>query len=135
MNAKAKYVTLVWLVLGASVCFADSGAPQLLGTWTKVVKIDAQSPKSQDSPTRFDTSEVEFAFTEQEGRSVKGTKTAQNKQESIACRIGDDNRAIVCEDASGVFQGEIYSSDEIVGVYRASTDSSTISTLIFRKKQ
>jgi hypothetical protein len=134
MKANAKYIALGWLALGASACFGDSGTPQLLGEWTKVVKIDAHIPKSQDSRTQFDSRDIEFAFTEQKGGSVKGTKTAQNNRESIACKIGDDNRTLVCEDASGVFQGEIYSSDEIVGVYRANGDSSTISTLILRKK-
>ncbi len=135
MKASAKYIALVWFVCGASACFADSGTPQLLGEWVKVVKVDVHTPRSQDSLTQFDSSDMELALTKQEGGFLKGTKTAKSGQEAITCKIGGDNKTIVCEDESGIFQGEIYSSDEIVGIYRASSDSSTISTLILRKKK
>ncbi len=134
MKASAKYIALGWFACGASACFADPGTPQLLGEWVKIVKVDAHTAKSQEPRTQFDSSDMEFAFTKQEGGLVKGTKTATSKQEAIACKIGGDNKTIVCEDESGIFQGEIYSSDEIVGTYRASGDSSTISTLVLRRK-
>jgi hypothetical protein len=134
MKARAKYIALGWFACGASACFADPGTPQLLGEWAKVVKVDAHTAKSQDSRTQFDSSDIVLAFTKQEGGFVTGTKTATSKQEAIACRIDGDNKTIVCKDESGIFQGEIYSSNEIVGTYRASSDSSTVSTLILRRK-
>jgi hypothetical protein len=134
MKAKAKYIALGWFACGATACLADPGTPLLLGKWAKVVKVDAHSAGSQDSRTQFDSSDIVFAFTKQEGGLVTGTKTATGKQEAIACSIDGDNKTIACKDEGGIFHGEIYSSDEIVGTYRASGDSSTISTLILRRK-
>lgn len=131
----AEYIVIGWFACVASACLADPGSPQLLGEWAKIVKVDAHTAKSREPRTQFDSSDMEFAFTKQEGGLVKGTKIATNKQEAISCKIGGDNKTIVCEDESGIFQGEIYSSDEIVGTYRARSDSTTISTLILRKKR
>lgn len=135
MKATATFIALGWLVCGASACFADSGTPQLLGEWAKIVKVDAHQPQSQDARTQFDSSEMEFVFTKQEGGFATGTKSTKTGQVAVTCEIGGDNRTIVCEDESGIFQGEIDRGDEMVGIFRASGDSSTLSTLVLRKKK
>ena len=132
MKASVTYMAIGWLVYGASDCFADSMRSPLLGEWAKVVKVDAHQSTAQGTRTQFDSSDLAFIFTKQEGGLIKGAKALKGRQEAISCEVGGDNRTLVCEDAGGIFEGKMYGSDEIVGTYRAGGDSSTISTLILR---
>jgi len=135
MKAAVKYIAIGWLVCGANGGVAEPGAPNLLGNWVKALKVDAQTEKSQSPHTQYDKSDMGFAFTQQEGGRVTGTKTAKGRQEPVSCEIGANQKTITCKDDKGVFQGELYGSDEIAGTYRADSESSTLSVLILRRKK
>lgn len=135
MKTGVNCIAIGWLVCWANGGFAGPGAPNLLGDWAKAVKIDAHTGNSQGAHTQYDNSDMGFAFTQQEGGRVTGTKIAKGQQEPVTCEIAGNHKTITCKDDNGVFQGELYGSEEIAGTYRSNSESSTISVLILRRKK
>lgn len=119
----------------AATASADTAPPNLIGRWTKAVKIDVQGPRSPDSSTQFDKGAWELVLTEQDGPAVKGTSTAAGRAQPVTCEIQGSDR-ITCQDGGGgVFEGQIDGANEMTVTYRPGGGGSAMSVLVLRRQR
>jgi hypothetical protein len=110
-------LTMVIFLLSASLCFAASPVPNLVGTWEdkseKTVLVKGDKPGWQVKKIT-----VEIKITEQKGRVIYGEAAAPNGTEKITGIISPDNKRVACVDEDGFIDLKITSTDEMMGVHR-----------------
>jgi hypothetical protein len=121
--------------VGAGAAFADTAPPNLVGRWDKAVKIDVQGPRSQDSSTQFDKGAWTLVLTEQDGPTVKGTRTFAGGQVPVTCQVQDSDRISCQDDGGGVFEGQIDGAKEMTVTYRPGGGGSAMSVLVLRRQR
>lgn len=124
------FIILAFLV-GASLCFAESGIPNLVGTWSTkaeggvITKGGALNTKTHHSG-EFSTLSGEAVVTKQQGRVLHGTFTSPKATESFIAVIGMDNKSFFLADEDGFMEGQIVNKDKINIVYRHVTPADTV---------
>jgi hypothetical protein len=128
---KTMIITLVVVLLGAGVCLADSGIPNLVGTW--IVKTEGGVLSKGDSPGakthhsgEFSTLTAEAVVTKQQGRVLHGTFKSPKATENFIAVIGMDNKSFYYVDEDGFLEGKIVSKDKLGVVYRHVTPTDTV---------
>ena len=123
--------TLLAFLLGTAICFADSGIPNLLGTWTVqaeggvLLKGAAHGVKTHHRG-EFSTINAEVVVTKQQGRVLRGTFTSQRATEKFVAVIAEDNKSFYVADEDGFMEGQISNKDKINVIYRHSTSADTV---------
>jgi hypothetical protein len=131
MKKAAVSITLLVFLLGTGICFADSGIPNLVGTWTVktegavMTKGGAPGAKTHHSG-EFSTLTAEAVVTKQQGRVLHGTFTSPRATENFIAVIGMDNKSFYYADEDGFIEGKIVNKDRIDLVYRHVTPADTV---------
>ena len=129
---RSTIVTIVLgLMLGAGLCFADSGIPNLVGTWV-VEEEGAVLVKGETSGARthhcgdFSTLIAEAVVTKQQGRVLHGVFKSPRSTEKFVGAIGMDNKTFYFADSDGFLEGEIVNNNRMNVVYRHVSDVDTV---------
>jgi len=123
-------ITLGFL-LGACLCFADSGIPNLVGTWVVeeegavLVKGETSGAKTHHSGD-FSTLTAEAVVTKQQGRVLQGVFKSPRSSEKFIGAIGMDNKKFYFADHDGFLEGDIIDNDRMNVVYRHVSDADTV---------
>ncbi len=113
------------------ICFADSGIPNLVGTWTVqaegavLLKAAAARVETHHSGD-FSTLKAEAVVTKQQGRVLHGTFKSSKVTEKFVAVIAMDNKSIYFADEDGFMEGQISSKDKINVIYRHSSPTDTV---------
>ncbi|MCX5817809.1 MAG: hypothetical protein NTX75_16470 [Proteobacteria bacterium] len=124
-------VTVLVLLLGSGICFADSNIPNLVGAWTVkaegavLVKGGAPGPKTHHSG-EFSVLTAEAIVTKQQGRVLRGTFKSPRATEDFIAIIGTDNKSFYYADEDGFMEGKIINKDRIDMIYRHVSPSDTV---------
>jgi hypothetical protein len=124
-------IVLMAFLVGASLCFAESGIPNLVGTWSVkaeggvITKGGASGSKTHHSG-EFSTITAEAVVTKQQGRVLHGTFTSSKATESFIAVIGMDNKSFFYSDEDGFLEGRLVNKDKINAVYRHVTPADTV---------
>jgi len=126
-------VTAILLVVlfGLGICFADSGIPNLVGTWTVqtegavLLKAAAAREETHHSGD-FSTLKAEAVVTKQQGRVLHGTFKSSRATEKFVAVITMDNKSFYLADEDGFMEGQISSKDKINIIYRHSSPTDTV---------
>ncbi|MEJ2589616.1 MAG: hypothetical protein P8165_18955 [Deltaproteobacteria bacterium] len=116
---------------GASLCFADSSIPNLVGTWAVeeqgavLVKGETSGAKTHHSGD-FSTLTAEAVVTKQQGRVLHGVFKSPRSSEKFIAAISMDNKKFYLADDDGFLEGEIVDNDRINVVYRHVTGADTV---------
>jgi hypothetical protein len=127
---KTMIITLSILLLGTGLCLADSGIPNLVGTWTVKTEGGVLS-KGGDPGAKthhsgdFSTLTAEAVVTKQQGRVLHGTFKSPKATENFIAVIGMDNKSFYYADEDGFLEGKI-SKDKLDVVYRHVTPTDTV---------
>ncbi|MCX5883631.1 MAG: hypothetical protein NTU74_18100 [Deltaproteobacteria bacterium] len=130
LKVLSRFTTMAFLV-GASLCFAESGIPNLVGTWSVkaeggvITKGGASGSKTHHSG-EFSTITAEAVVTKQQGRVLHGTFTSSKATESFIAVIGMDNKSFFYSDEDGFLEGRLVNKDKINAVYRHVTPADTV---------
>ena len=128
---KTVSITLLVLLLGTGVCLADSGIPNLVGTWIVnaeggvIAKGDAPGAKTHHSG-EFSTLTAEAVVTKQQGRVLHGIFKSPKATENFVAVIGTDNKSFYYVDEDGFIDGKIISKDKLDVVYRHVTPTDSV---------
>jgi hypothetical protein len=127
---KTLSITLLVFLLGTGVCLADSGIPNLVGTWIVkaeggVISKGASGAKTHHSG-EFSTLTAEAVVTKQQGRVLHGTFKSPKATENFVAVIGTDNKSFYYADEDGFNDGKIVSKDKLDMVYRHVTPTDTV---------
>jgi hypothetical protein len=134
-------ITVLLSLLGVSTSFAESGIPNMVGTWTLkaeggvLLKDSTSVPKTHLSG-EFSTLTAEIVVTKQQGRVFYGTFKSPKGAENFIGVIGLDNKSIYYVDEDGSLEGKIVNNNKIEMIYREiGTSHAVISvgTMIRRK--
>jgi hypothetical protein len=124
-------IVLMAFLVGASLCFAESSIPNLVGTWSVkaeggvITKGGASGSKTHHSG-EFSTITAEAVVTKQQGRVLHGTFTSSKATESFIAVIGMDNKSFFYSDEDGFLEGRLVNKDKINAVYRHVTPADTV---------
>jgi hypothetical protein len=131
MQKTAIGITLMVFLVGAGVCLADSGIPNLVGTWTVkaegsvMTKGGAPAAKTHHSG-EISTLTAEVVVTSQQGRVLHGTFKSARATEDFVAVIGMDNKSFYYADEDGFLEGKIVNKDRLDVVYRHVTPADTV---------
>ncbi|PKN83866.1 MAG: hypothetical protein CVU51_11545 [Deltaproteobacteria bacterium HGW-Deltaproteobacteria-1] len=123
--------SLLAFLLGAVICFADSGIPNLIGTWAVqaeggVVLKGAVHGAKTHHRGEFSTLKAEWVVTKQQGRVLRGTFKSPRATEKFVAVIAQDNKSLYQADEDGFLEGQIINKDTINIIYRHSTSADTV---------
>ena len=123
--------SLLAFLLGAAICFADSGIPNLVGTWTVqaeggVILKGAVHGAKTHHRGEFSTLKAEWVVTKQQGRVLRGTFKSPRATEKFVAVITEDNKSLYQADEDGFLEGQIINKDIINIIYRHSTSADTV---------
>jgi hypothetical protein len=124
-------IAIMAFLAGASPGFAESGIPNMVGTWSAkgeggvITKGGAPGAKTHHSGG-FSALSAEAVVTDQQGRVLHGTFTSAKATESFIAVIGMDNKSFFYADEDGIMEGSIVSKDRINVVYRHVTPTDTV---------
>jgi hypothetical protein len=123
--------TLLAFLLGTAICFADSGIPNLLGTWTiqsegAVLLKGAVHGAKTHHRGEFSTLKAEWVVTKQQGRVLHGIFKSPRATEKFVAVIAMDNKSLYLADEDGFLEGQISNNDKINIIYRHSTAADTV---------
>ena len=123
--------TLLAFLLGTAICFADSGIPNLLGTWTiqsegAVLLKGAVHGAKTHHRGEFSTLKAEWIVTKQQGRVLHGIFKSPRATEKFVAVIAMDNKSLYLADEDGFLEGQISNNDKINIIYRHSTSNDTV---------
>jgi hypothetical protein len=124
----------VAFLLGTGICFAESGIPNLVGTWTVqtegVVMFKGNTPATgsmhggeasdlkADGSIKHVSRQSKVVVTAQQGRVLHGTFTSEKATENFIMVIGWGNKTVHLADHDGFFDGNIVNKDKINFIYR-----------------
>ena len=123
--------TLLAFLLGTAICFAESGIPNLVGTWTVqtegavFLKGAAHSAKTHHRG-ELSILTADAVVTKQKGRVLHGTFKSQRATEKFVAVIAEDNKSFYLADEDCFVEGHISSNDKINVIYRHSTPADTV---------
>jgi hypothetical protein len=122
---------LLAFLLGTATCFADSGIPNLVGTWTVqaeggVILKGAIHGAKTHHRGEFSTLKAEAVVTKQQGRVLHGIFKSQRAAEKFVAVIAEDSKSFYLADEDGFVEGQISSNDKINVIYRHSTPADTV---------
>jgi hypothetical protein len=123
--------TLLAFLLGTAICFADSGIPNLVGTWTVqaeggvLLKGAAHGAKTHRRG-EFSTLKAEAVVTKQQGRVLYGIFKSPRAAEKFVAVIAEDNKSFYYADEDGFMEGQISNKDTINIIYRHVTAKDTV---------
>jgi hypothetical protein len=123
--------TLLAFLLGTAICFADSGIPNLVGTWTVraeggvILKGPAHGTKTHHRG-EFSTLTAEAVVTKQQGRVLHGIFKSPRAAEKFVAVIAEDNKSFYYADEDGFMEGQISNKDTINLIYRHITANDTV---------
>ena len=124
-------IILLGVFFGMGICFADSGIPNLVGTWTVqaegavLLKSGATRAETHHSGD-FSTLKAEAVVTKQQGRALHGTFKSARATEKFVAVIAMDNKSFYLADEDGFMEGQIRSKDKINIIYRHSSPTDTV---------
>ncbi len=128
---KTVSITLLAVLLGAGICLAEPGIPNLMGTW--IVKADGGVVSKGSSPGakthhsgEFSTLTAEATVTKQQGRVLHGTFKSPKATEGFVAVIGNDNKSFYYADEDGLIDGKIVNKDKLEVVYRHVSSADTV---------
>ena len=124
-------IVLMAFLAGASLCFAESGIPNMVGKWSTkaeggVITKGGESGAKTHHSGEFSTLSGEAVVTKQQGRVLHGTFTTPKASESFIAVIGMDNKSFFYSDEDGFLEGNIVNKDKINVVYRHVTSADTV---------
>ncbi|MBK5966265.1 hypothetical protein CCR95_19785 [Thiocystis minor] len=119
-----------WL-LGSGLCAADSGIPNLVGTWAVEAEggVLARGPDIRENTHHrgeFSTLKAEAVVNKQQGRVLHGVFTSPRGSEKFIAVIGLDNKTVAFADEDGLLDGEIVNDDRLNVIYRHVTATDTV---------
>jgi hypothetical protein len=123
--------TLLAFLLGTAICFADSGIPNLVGTWTVqaeggvLLKGVAHGAKTHHRG-EFSTLKAEAVVTKQQGRVMHGIFKSQRAAEKFVAVIAEDNKSFYYADEDGFMEGNMVNKDTMNVIYRHVTANDTV---------
>ena len=123
--------TLLAFLLGTAICFAESGIPNLVGTWTVkaeggvLLKGGAHGAKTHHKG-EFSTLKAEAVVTRQQGRVLHGIFKSPRATEKFVAVIAQDNKSFYYADEDGFMEGQITNKGTINLIYRHSTATDTV---------
>jgi len=123
--------SLLAFLLGAAICFADSGIPNLVGTWAVkaeggVILKGAVYGAKTHHRGEFSTLKAEWVVTKQQGRVLRGAFKSPRATEKFVAVIAEDNKSLYQADEDGFLEGQIINKDTINIIYRHSTSADTV---------
>ncbi len=122
---------LLVVLFGLGICFADSGIPNLVGTWATqaegavLLKGGAHGAKTHHRGD-FSTLKGEVVVTKQQGRVLHGTFKSSQATEKFVAVIAMDNKSFYLVDEDGFMEGQISNKDQITMIYRHSSPTDTV---------
>jgi hypothetical protein len=122
---------LLVVLFGLGICFADSGIPNLVGTWTVqaegavLLKSGAARAETHHSGD-FSTLKAEAVVAKQQGRVLHGTFKSPRATEKFIAVIAADNKSFYYADEDGFMEGQINNKDKINLIYRHSSPTDTV---------
>jgi hypothetical protein len=122
---------LLAFLLGTAICFADSGIPNLVGTWTVqaeggvLLKGVAHGAKTHHRG-EFSTLKAEAVVTKQQGRVMHGIFKSQRAAEKFVAVIAEDNKSFYYADEDGFMEGNMVNKDTMNVIYRHVTANDTV---------
>jgi hypothetical protein len=115
-------LTPVIFILSATLSFAASAVPNLVGNWEdkseKVILVKADKAQGKASWQENKSVTVEIKITEQKGRAIYGEVAMPSGPEKITGIIAPDNKSVYCVDEDGFIDLKIISIDKMQGVHR-----------------
>jgi hypothetical protein len=123
--------TLLAFLLGTAICFAESGIPNLVGTWTVqaeggvLLKGVAHGAKTHHRG-EFSTLKAEAVVTKQQGRVMHGIFKSQRAAEKFVAVIAEDNKSFYYADEDGFMEGNMVNKDTMNVIYRHVTANDTV---------
>lgn len=131
MKKVAISIIILAVVLNLGICFAESDAPNLVGTWvtqsqTGVILKGKKPGAKTHSRGEFTTLKGELTVTKQEGRVLHGTFTSPRATEKFVAVISMDNKSLYLADEDGFMEGQIVNKDQINIIYRHSTAKDSV---------
>ncbi len=124
-------VILLTVLFATGICFADSGIPNLVGTWAVktegalLLKGGAAGVKTHHNG-EFSTLKAEAVVTEQKGRVLHGIFKSSRATEKFVAVIAVDNKGFYLADEDGFMEGQVINKDNIDVIYRHSTPADTV---------
>ena len=123
--------TMLAFLLGTTICFAESGIPNLLGTWTiqsegGVILKGAVHGAKTHHRGEFSTLKAEWIVTKQQGRVLHGIFKSPRATEKFVAVIAEDNKSLYQADEDGFLEGQIINNDKINIIYRHATAADTV---------
>ena len=137
MKERVVVAVAALMAMGTGNAVAEDKLPNLLGKWTGIqeyaliLKTEAPTLPMHAVKDEFGQFSIDYEFTQQEGRLLKGVKTSASKTEKIVCAIGYDKDDLHCTDENGHLDGEIeHDGQEIIGHYHhVTSDNSVVATV------
>ena len=144
--------TLLAFLLGTGICFAESGIPNLVGTWTVqtegAVMFKGSVPATgsmhggevadfkADGSIKQVSRQSKVVVTAQQGRVLHGTFTSEKATENFIMVIGWGNKTVHLADHDGFIDGNIVNKDKINFIYRhVSSDDTVVLTGTWTRKK
>ena len=123
--------TLLGFLLVMAICFAESGIPNLVGTWTVqaeggVILKGAVHGTKTHHRGEFSTLKAEWIVTKQQGRVLHGIFKSPRATEKFVAVIAVDNKSLCEADEDGFLEGQISNNDKINIIYRHSTAADSV---------
>jgi len=124
-------VVVLAVLLTMGICFADSGIPNLVGTWSVqaeggVVLKGAKHGAKTHHRGDFSAIKGEAVVTKQQGRVLHGTFKTPKATEKFVAVIALDNSGFFFADEDGFIEGQIVNNDQINVIYRHSSSRDTV---------
>lgn len=124
MKKRIISITIVVFMAVTGMCFAESGIPDLVGTWAVkaeggvINKSGADGNKTTHHSADFDSIAAEAVIVKQQGRVLHGKFTSAKATESFIAVIGMDNNSFFFADEDGFLEGKMVGKNKINVVYR-----------------
>ena len=143
MNMKKMMLVVVVLAfwMGTGLCFAETGIPNLVGTWAieaeggVITRNEVVGPKTHHSGD-FSKITAELVVTKQQGRVFHGTFGSKKGSKALVGVIGMDNKTIFSSDEDGFAEGKIVNKNKINCIYRHSTaHDSVVAVSVWTRKK
>jgi hypothetical protein len=123
MKQAALMITVLFFLFGVSTAFAESGIPNVVGTWAVkdeggILVSDSGSATKAHHAGEFSTLAAEVIVTKQQGRVFHGVFKSPKGSDNFIGVIGLDNKSFYYVDEDGTMDGKIVNSDKIEMIYR-----------------
>ncbi|MFH0960954.1 MAG: hypothetical protein V1897_19895 [Pseudomonadota bacterium] len=131
MKKSLSIALMLFGLFAASIGWADSGIPNLVGDWSVkaeggvIVKGGDPGAKTHYKD-KIGSLNAEASIVSQQGRVVRGTFKSPRATEDFVAAIGSDNKTFYYVDEDGFIDGKIINDNTIEVVYRHTTPIDTV---------